>query len=409
VPKVFTVLDGRYRLDAQIGRGGMADVYRAHDLRLHRDVAVKVLREVEHERRFEVETHTLATLDHPNLVRLLDAGNDAGQLYLVMELLDGASVHELLARGPIEPAEVAEIGREAAAALDYIHERGIVHRDVKPSNLMFDHRGTLRLADFGIVRLVDGVALTATHQTIGTMAYVAPEQLRGRDVGPSADIYALGLVLLECLTGKRAFDGPPAEAGAARLTIDPNVPAALPAPWPALLQSMTTRNAELRPSAGAVRDHLSGPSTEPQSIVRTAELPAAAVAAAIATAPSPALDRFESPVETKSNGSSRPRRGPRALGVALGGVTLAAVIAAGLWVAARDDPTNAPAISPEASVPKTVAPPSETTTPTTTVPTTTATEPLPAADADERGPSNGHGNEDGNGRGNEGRGGDDDD
>jgi eukaryotic-like serine/threonine-protein kinase len=253
------VLYSRYRIDALIDRGGMANVYRARDLRLERDVAVKVLRDVEHERRFAAEARTLASLHHPNLVRLLDAGTDNGDAFLVLELLDGATVRDLLGPGPLGAARVARIGTETAAALEYIHRRGIVHRDVKPSNLMLDEHGAVRLSDFGIARLLGGTAITTAHHAIGTMAYIAPEQLAGGDVGPPADIYSLGLVLIECHTGRRVFDGPPAEAGAARLARDPEVPAALPGSWPTLLRAMTARNPAARPSAAALRASLSGP------------------------------------------------------------------------------------------------------------------------------------------------------
>jgi hypothetical protein len=264
-----TLLDSRYRIDVLIDRGGMANVYRAHDLRLEREVAVKVLREVEHERRFAVEARTLASLHHPNLVRLLDAGTDNGDAYLVLELLDGATLRQLLDRGPLHPARVARIGVETAGALDYIHRRGIVHRDIKPSNLMLDERGSVKLADFGIARLLGGTAITTSHDPIGTMAYIAPEQLDGDTIGPPADIYSLGLVLIECLTGRRVFDGPPAVAGAARLSRDPHIPTDLPGPWPATLRAMTARDPAARPSAAALGGWLNGRDA------RVASLPAA--------------------------------------------------------------------------------------------------------------------------------------
>jgi eukaryotic-like serine/threonine-protein kinase len=268
-----SLLESRYRIDVLIDRGGMANVYRARDLRLEREVAVKVLRDVEHERRFATEARTLAGLQHPNLVRLLDAGTDNGDAFLVLELLGGATLRELLGCGPLDPARVIRIGSETAAALDYIHRRGIVHRDVKPSNLMLDEHGSVRLADFGIARLLGGTALTTTQQPIGTMAYIAPEQLEGGAIGPPADVYSLGLVLIECLTGRRVFDGPPAVAAAARLSRDPDVPAGLPALWPAMLRAMTARDPAMRPTAARVRAWLDGRGTDVAPVICTPAAP----------------------------------------------------------------------------------------------------------------------------------------
>jgi serine/threonine protein kinase len=369
-----TVLESRYRIDALIDRGGMADVYRARDLRLQREVAVKVLREVEHERRFAAEARTLANLQHPNLVRLLDAGTDNGDAFLVLELLGGATVRELLERGPLDAARVARVGSETAAALDYIHRRGIIHRDVKPSNLMLDEHGSVRLADFGIARLLGGTAITTTHQAIGTMAYIAPEQLEGGDIGPAADIYSLGLVLMECLSGRRVFDGPPAVAGAARLSRDPAVPVALPGSWPTLLGAMTARNPAARPTAAALRASLSsgGPAT-----VTTA--PVAPRATPAATGPPRRVDTTVGPPQPartdvappsmRPTARPQPRRRRRRWPWVLGLMIWLPLAAVGAFTLMPDNSGTSPG---------TPARPSPTNaTPVTAAPTTTVPETLP--------------------------------
>jgi serine/threonine protein kinase len=257
----MTILDGRYELRRLLGRGGMADVWAAHDRALGRDVAVKVLRglEAEHEARFAAEVRTLARLDHPNLVRLLDAGDDDGRAYLVMDLVDGETLAEALRRGPLPVPRVTEVGAGLARALAAIHDQGVVHRDVKPGNVLLDPGGRVRLTDFGIARLVDSGRLTSSGATMGTAAYLAPEQVRGEPAGPPADVYALGLVLLEALTGSPAFTGPPMEAALARLSRDPAVPDGLPEPWPSLLADMTRAEPATRPVAADVVARLDGP------------------------------------------------------------------------------------------------------------------------------------------------------
>ena len=248
------VLGDRYQLESLIGRGGMADVYRAHDRVLSRHVAVKLMRDTagsEQDRaRFAGEARTLARLNHPGLVTILDAATTDEQPYLVMELVNGPSLADCCAGVALEPDRVAAIGAQLADALAYAHATGIVHRDIKPGNVLLAEDDRALLTDFGIARLMsDSARHTATGMTIGTAAYLSPEQVRGEEVTPAADVYALGLVLLEALTGERAYRGSPTEAALARLSSPPPVPEWLPTAWQHLVRQMTRLEAAERPAA----------------------------------------------------------------------------------------------------------------------------------------------------------------
>jgi serine/threonine protein kinase len=252
-----TLLGDRYLLGDVIGRGGMADVHRATDRLLSREVAVKVLRETtetESDReRFTTEARTLAGLNHPGLVTVLDAGIAAERPYLVMELVEGPSLSRACAGGPLDPDRVAEIGAEVADALASAHAQQVVHRDVKPGNVLLGSDGRVRLADFGIARLIgDTVRHTQTGHAIGTPAYLSPEQIHGDEVTPAVDIYSLGLVLIEALSGERPFPGTPAESALARLNRPPDVPPSLSDRWQTLLRAMTALEPADRPDAGEV-------------------------------------------------------------------------------------------------------------------------------------------------------------
>jgi len=234
------LLSGKYRLGRLLGRGGMSDVYLAVDQDSGRQVAIKIVRSGDPElaRRLAQEARALEGFDHPGLVRLLDTGVTGDQAYLVMEYVDGSNLAEILRRGRLAPAATADLGTSVADALAYVHERGIVHRDVKPANILVTPDGEAHLGDFGIARLIDVSTLTLDGTTLGTAAYMAPEQLENHQVGPSADIWSLGLVLLECITGEQVYRGTPGEMMAQRLAGPVPIPADLPVPWKVLLSGM---------------------------------------------------------------------------------------------------------------------------------------------------------------------------
>ena len=204
----------RYDFREHLGSGGMADVYRARDAELGRDVAVKVFRAdddtVADLQRREREIRLLSRLNHPGLIGIHDAGvlmhEGVARRYVVMEYVEGRSLAHRLARGPMKPRQVADLGAQMADALSYVHGHGIVHRDVKPENILVAEVPTLgytlmaKLADFGVAQFADGSRLTGDGAIMGTAAYISPEQARGEEVGTPSDVYSLGLVLLEAMT-----------------------------------------------------------------------------------------------------------------------------------------------------------------------------------------------------------------
>ncbi|MFF7765022.1 protein kinase [Streptomyces massasporeus] len=213
------LLAGRYRLDVEIGRGGMGEVWRAYDETLARAVALKLLLPQDTDAtatsRFRLEAQTAGRLNHPNVVGVLDFGEYDNRLYLVMELVEGDSLAGVLNGSGALPAEqVADLAAQASAGLAAAHGQGIVHRDVKPANLLLDANGTLKIGDFGIARFLDdpGAALTATGQIIGTGLYLAPERALGKQAGPASDMYSLGCVLYQLLSGRPPFEADTAVA-----------------------------------------------------------------------------------------------------------------------------------------------------------------------------------------------------
>ncbi len=212
-------LSGRYDLGDRLGSGGMSNVYRATDLTLERTVAVKILAEhlSDNERfvaRFRREALAVAKLIHPNIVQVYDTGIDDGRHYIVMEYVEGRSGAQILQRqGPLTPETAAEAGVQACAGLDYAHRRGIIHRDVKPGNLMVvggpvgGGPMTVKLTDFGIARALAQTRITQVGSVVGTAAYLAPEQVRGEEATPATDVYALGVVIYQFLTGRLPYEG----------------------------------------------------------------------------------------------------------------------------------------------------------------------------------------------------------
>ena len=212
-------LSGRYETGERLGSGGMSNVYKATDRILERQVAVKILAEhlSDDERfvaRFRREARAVARLIHPNIVQVYDSGVDDGRHYIVMEYVAGRSGAQMLQRqGPVDPEVAAEIGIEACAGLDYAHRRGIIHRDIKPGNLMITGGPVgggdlaVKLTDFGIARAIEQTRITQVGSVVGTAAYLSPEQVRGDEATPATDVYALGVVLYQFLTGRLPYEG----------------------------------------------------------------------------------------------------------------------------------------------------------------------------------------------------------
>ena len=209
---VRRTLGGRYRLDQPIGAGGMGEVWSATDLVLGRPVAVKLmlatlLAEPDFDRRFLFEARAMAAVRHPGVVAIHDYRSGPEGAYLVMELVDGESLAATLRRlGQLSPVDTMNLVAQAADALQSAHDQGVVHRDVKPANLLIRADGTLVLTDFGIARALGAASLTANGEVLGTPSYLAPEQVLGKPATPLSDVYALGVVAYECLAGRRPFE-----------------------------------------------------------------------------------------------------------------------------------------------------------------------------------------------------------
>lgn len=292
--KQQVLIAGRYQLNTTIGRGAMGEVWRAYDQMLDRHVAVKVLvaqnADPTADSRFRLEAKTAGLLHHPHVVGVLDFGEHDGRLFLVMELVEGDSLARLLSDdGPLPAERVAAIAAQAAAGLAVAHEQSIVHRDIKPGNLLLDADGTVKIGDFGIARFMDDPsgALTATGQIVGTSLYIAPERALGKNAGPASDVYSLGCVLYQLLTGT-----PPFRADTAIAILHQHLDAApvpprergvaLPPAFENYLLGLLAKRPEDRPTARQAADWFSSGAWRgrPEPLPATASEPRRAPAAA---------------------------------------------------------------------------------------------------------------------------------
>lgn len=246
------VVDDRFVIGSLLGSGGMAEVYRAYDRTTTSSVAIKVFTGPglpDDELRLQREATMLASLECPGLIPVYASGTVSRRPYFVMREITGGTLRQRM-REPLPPRFVARIGGQIAAVLDHVHGLGVVHRDIKPSNILLDdEEKQAYLADFGLALVAEVTRVTTSGVLVGTAGYLAPEQVRGADVGPAADVYSLGLVLLECLTGRSEYPGGDAEAALARLARSPRIPVDLPLAWVSLLSAMTDMDPARRPTA----------------------------------------------------------------------------------------------------------------------------------------------------------------
>ncbi|MGR4853753.1 serine/threonine-protein kinase [Streptomyces sp. LARHCF252] len=401
------LLAGRYRLDVEIGRGGMGEVWRAYDETLARAVAVKLLlpqdTDVTAASRFRLEAQTAGRLNHPNLVGVLDFGEYDNRLYLVMELVEGDSLAGVLAASGALPAErVADLAAQAASGLAAAHAQGIVHRDVKPANLLLDAHGTLKIGDFGIARFLDdpGAALTATGQIVGTGLYLAPERALGQPAGPASDMYSLGCLLYQLLSGRPPFQADTAVALLHQHLDSAPVPprelgvAGLPPAFENYLLGLLAKQPEDRPTAQRTAEWFAGgawrglpeplPEAAPPVTSATPRPYPAAETRNPATYALPGAPGLRTGRTAQAGRSRRaaPRGGPgnrrrAAATVAAAALFAAAMLAGMLWFSPDDTATEGtePDASPSASSPA-ATPPAGSASPLSSAP---AADTAPAA------------------------------
>src|SRR5437868_6965306 len=252
---IGSLFDGRYRIQRKLGAGGMADVYLAEDQELGRRVAIKILdarhaNDAQFIERFRREAKNAAALNHPNIVSIYDRGNAEDTYYIAMEYLDGRTLKELVVgRGPAPITVSVEYARQVLSALRFAHRHGIVHRDIKPHNVLVDREGRVKVTDFGIARAGTS-QMTEAGSIVGTAQYLSPEQARGTEVDQRSDLYSLGIVLYELLTGQTPFDGDtPVEIAMKHLSATPRPPSQIRRDVPRDLDMVVMRALAKDPAA----------------------------------------------------------------------------------------------------------------------------------------------------------------
>jgi serine/threonine protein kinase len=372
-----TLLAGRYVLDEPVGAGEYCEVWRATDTVLTRQVAVKLLHagyssQGEALARFKAEARHAGALSHENIARVYDYGEPAdGQSYLVMELVDGPSLADVLARGPLGTRRTMDTVAQVAAGLQAAHTAGLIHRDVKPANILFTSEGGVRITDFGIAHAVGSTPVTSSGMVMGTPGYIAPERVSGAQAGPASDLYALGIVAYECLAGSQPFRGGALDVAIAHRDRPlPPLPASVPAEVAAFVMTLTAKDPARRPAsagevarlAGRLRDGLlpDPDRTRPSPAPVPVPVPAAVPAGAPTFADNPANHAL-------AGVPSRPRR-RRPLAVAA--LTLAAlgclVLISVTGFASGSHPAGPPSHTSSRAAPAATAPSAGTTTPSAT-------------------------------------------
>ncbi|MGH2533754.1 MAG: Stk1 family PASTA domain-containing Ser/Thr kinase [Thermomicrobiales bacterium] len=382
------IVNRRYRIDRLLGEGGMAEVYLGHDILLHRPIAIKTLhprfaRDPAFRARFEREAQAAASFSHPNIIDIYDVGEDNATPYIVMEYVPGDNLARIInAEGPFDPDDVAVLIEQVASALDYAHERGFVHRDVKPHNILVDDAGIARVVDFGIAKGLADSDLTATGTGLGTVHYLSPEQASGLMATPSSDIYSLAVVAYEMLTGRLPFEADtPVGIAMKHVNEAPPNPAALnpDIPRPAaeiILRALAKDPTARYASAGAFANAL----TNWHSTAATNVIPRAMAATTI-TQPATAQPRqqWSAPpaAAPPSSGATRPLQPPVQGPVAsmpvagaqrsgcagwLAAIAVIAALGALIWFgfqlaprlpgAGDDDPTRTPVTADATSTPE---------------------------------------------------------